>query len=718
MFFLNRIIFKVEEQKLSCVSDRINYSAPYFNEKMSIIINQIKKHINCTSNEKIFYVDDKNFKNVLNDLEIESFFCELFFCDNSMFPYENKFVFLISISEQGYNFGQFRIISHLIKLGYKQENFILFPLTINNNEYIYNKDELKKVLLNENCSVYICETAYIGWEQQLKELNEYIKSIGNYIIMTGGPLTSSHLEFCCKFLNTDIIMTGHGEYVFEAFLKEVFKQKTMLPKVSIPEVFYAKECTNFVPVNLVNKYIDFLYWDLELLYRLYQFVPVINLFTSEECKGNCIFCYRYSVHENNSIKNKILLKRLEEIVAFDKFRKYEKVYIRFFDDDFFASNQRNSDFIEDIIKVLGENFAVFELTFSIRSIYKLYKMEGDNIFKSLSRMNLKRVTIGVDGFNNNDLIYLQKGYRMDKVFEIADKLNEYGMNTLMYCILTTPNTNYIDLFESLKNIIQLVLKGNVFIGPTITPNIYVQNANQKLYPQFKGDNIKYLDVESFHKRINNFNEIYDSVMSAKLLSKDYLVRKFNLEVANPNSVESAYIIPLICAYMKICAQECNLLNELLEENNANLIKRIKDNIVFVNNEITIFENNYNMHNDKTKQAQINEYLSLKRELDELNSYLVSKNDLTNKLSAIFDIVKEYYYFYLSVNENRTNYETTLLTSSIIRLLILPLKVFYKELGDSKDLIDLKQTVNEIKCLINEKEYEILKKYIERNIHEK
>ena len=296
---LNKKFFLVtSDNEIQCVAKFVNKNVSYFHKKYSIIEQRILE--NCES-KRNFYINEKNYKDYINDLEVESFFDEIFCSDKILLPYQYKFLFLLAISDQGYNFGQYRIMSHLIKLGYKQNDFILFPLYISKNSYVYDKNKLKEILQIYKDQIYVCETSYIGWENQIREINSYIKSISNSIIMTGGPLTSSHLEFCLNKLNTDVVLTGHGEYVIEAFLKAALIQKKQLPNVNIPEVFYVGNFSNLKPINRINKYIELLYWDMELLSRLYEIVPIINLFTSEECKGNCIFCYRESYHNCNSI---------------------------------------------------------------------------------------------------------------------------------------------------------------------------------------------------------------------------------------------------------------------------------------------------------------------------------------------------------------------------------------------------------------------------------
>lgn len=710
---MNNKIFSIEGKNVICVADTINYEAPFFEKKLEIIENKISKQI---SNDKsiLNYVDETNYKNVINDLEIESFFCELFLKNIIKFPYKIKFLFLLSISEQGYNFGQFRIMSHLIKLGYSIDNFILFPLTISKNEYIYDKTKLKNILLN-NKRLYICQTAYIGWEKQLKTINQYIKLYGNHIIMTGGPLTLSHLQHCCKNLGTDIVITGQGEYIFESFLKEVYLQNNMFPKISIPHIIYTKESNNYKPTNLINKYIDFLYWDLDLLYELYKLVPVINLFTSEECRGNCVFCYRYTYHDSNTITNDVLLEWLSKIVDYFSHREEKTIYIRFFDDDFFAATQRDSAFLLQLNEVLGEQFKIFELTFSIRSIYRLYRSEGDRIFNILSKLDLKRVTIGVDGFNNEDLKFLQKGYPIEKVFEIASKFKQHNINVLMYCILTMPSTNYCNLFDSLLNMLSLVVMGNVYIGPTITPNIYVQNANHKLFPKFKGTEVKYLEIESLSDSVTNISNIHNSIMSAKVLSYDYIVRNFNREIGLPTSKESAYIIPLLCAYMKVLAKEYIRLNTLSIQNNNSLKVLCKREIALINQHIECLKKTIVLYNDD-QIKQINELLSLELKIDELEEVsetVMSKEKTVKKIRNINKIIEIYYYFICYIDRTKQKRDKSILVSNIERLISLPLKVFIQTVGDVYKNEIIKTAINNIKCFVSEDEYWMFKKYIER-----
>lgn len=309
---LEKVLMEVKKGK-AFFCEKTEISGADMKKKMELIQEYLCKEYGSCEEVKITY---DNYKAVIQDIEIRAFFEELYLTEIEKPDYSIKFLFMMAFSCQGYNFGQFRLMSHLLKLGYDRQNVKIFPMFLKGGGYEYNQSDLEK-LLCEYQPTYVCETGYVGWELEILKLNKFIKAHSNALIMTGGPFTSSHFEFCKKKLGTDIIFFGHGEYVFEAFLKSCRRESSLLPDINrIPGVIYANselEHIDLTKNGIVNKYMDFLYWDYDLLYELYQIAPVINLFTSEECKGNCIFCYRQSYLKNNTMSNPELLKRLSVI---------------------------------------------------------------------------------------------------------------------------------------------------------------------------------------------------------------------------------------------------------------------------------------------------------------------------------------------------------------------------------------------------------------------
>ncbi len=652
------------------------------------------------SNVHITY---QNYKSLIIDVEVRAFFEEVFLKEREIPDYEVKFLFLMAFSSQGYNFGQFRLMSHLLKLGYSRENIKIFPLHLEDGKYNYNDKELENVLQKYNPD-YVCETTYVGWDSEIIRLNKYIKSKSKAIIMTGGPFTLSHFSFCKDKLCTDIIFLGHGEYVFEAFLKACSREHTLWPNISqIPGVAYANDINERVEkVGIINKYMDLLKWDYQLLSELYQIAPVINLFTSEECNGNCIFCYRQSTMKNNTMSNGELYKRLNDIVNLDIFKKERKtVYLRFFDDDFFANVNRDVFFVNQLSKITTEKVRIFELTFSIRSIYRLEQKYKDEIYKSIKKLQLKRVTIGVDGFNNNDLRRLKKGYRIDRVFSVIKKFSLFNIPVLMYAILTTFETDYKDLFITLLNMLKLCVNKGVYVGPAITPCICVHSGNAKLYPQFQGKNQIYLIADSFEETMGN-----EKVMSAQILPRDSFVRAYLKVIGLPTDMESAYILPLMCVYMEQLAMFANIIYKLIYKDEYRL--KFNKMLQYVRNKYAKLLNREEKTDrlDMNKSNRINQLLRIRHDIDEYLHLIWDDEKLKSEYENIIQIYNEYCSFY---EMQKVDIIDEGLAGAIKRLSPLPGYIFEDKLDDKERI--KKRSEDRKKINITEEEYRIFRRLV-------
>lgn len=616
-----------------------------------------------------------NYQSVIQDIEIRAFFEELYLAEIEKPDYHIKFLFMMAFSSQGYNFGQFRLMSHLLKLGYDRQNVKIFPMLLKGGTYEYNQNDLKTVLC-EYQPTYVCETGYVGWEIEILKLNRFIKAHSNALIMTGGPFTSSHFEFCNQKLGTDIIFFGHGEYVFEAFLKSCQRENSVLPDLKqIPGVVYANKTSEHIDLTkngIVNKYMDFLYWDYDLLYDLYQIAPVVNLFTSEECKGNCIFCYRQSYLKNNTMSNQELLKRLSVIVNLPCFYKTDKtVFIRFFDDDFFANEKRDVLFLKELSHILSEKVRIFELTFSIRSVNRLDRLYGDAVYRVLKELNLKRVTIGVDGFNNRDLKRLRKGYNIDCVFHVIKKFSTYNISVLMYAILTTFETDYRDLFESLLNMLKLAVNHGVYIGPTITPSICAHSGNKKLYPQFQGENSIYLNADT----IDDSDENEIKIMSAQILPKDSFVRRYLTAILTPTEMESAYILPLMCKYMEELAEVSNILHKVIykegyQQKIIMVLQKLKQRFTRQLEKKNLWKDG--------KIQNLNRENKIQRKIRDVETYIEMLKD-NHKIYTEYNTMREIFYQYrqFCMEQNRDNSDSSL-AGEIMRLSTLPVRSFLRK----------------------------------------
>lgn len=594
-------------------------------------------------------ITTENYRTVLLDPEIRSIFRSAYLTRDKAFDYIDSILFLLPVSESGYNFGQFRLASHLVSLGIPENKIHIFPLYLVDNLYHYNKEELVQILSTLR-PTFICETAYLGWERNLYEINKLIHEHSCASILMGGPLTSSHLLFCVKKMEADVVFVGHGEFLLEEYLRCVGEQKCLTPILDIDCVFYKDQC-NSKCSPYVNKYLDLLHWDMPLLKRFCEISPVINLFTSDVCYGNCVFCYRTSVRESRFMSQKNLLKRLKEIVNYMPLRELGVKYIRFYDDDFFAAPARKVDCLRDIWNVIKDHYKLYELQFSIRSIGMI---KPEEIIVVMNEFGLERVTIGVDGFCNEDLAYLQKGYDIDRVFATITMLSTRGISCLLYSILTTFVTTYRTLNESLINMIRLVSLGQVYIGPSITPVISVSSNNKKLYPQFIGEHFCYLQIHSVNDSLKEGEQPENIVMQAALLPKDRIVRLFIQKHDTITQLQSAYIIPLVADFYQLLAREYNWLchsqrnrakccAELQSEAcRLRAIERELQNALYSGNDSQETISNINnlndirrmIHDNSDKHLIVSSQETINLRLQDIRSLI---NDYVNFFDAYFDI---------------------------------------------------------------------------------
>lgn len=697
----DKTLIEVKKGKLSfCEQTRI--SGGDMEKKTELVQQYLYNEYSSCEEIKITY---DNYKSVIQDIEIRAFFEELYLAEIEKPDYHIKFLFMMAFSSQGYNFGQFRLMSHLLKLGYDRENVKIFPMLLKNGEYEYNQNDLETVLCEYQPN-YVCETGYVGWEIEILKLNRFIRTHSNALIMTGGPFTSSHFEFCNQKLGTDIIFFGHGEYVFEAFLKSCQREKSLLPDIKqIPGVVYANSTSEHIDLTkhgIVNKYMDFLYWDYDLLYDLYQIAPVVNLFTSEECKGNCIFCYRQSYLKDNTMSNRELLKRLSVIVNLPCFHKPDNtVFIRFFDDDFFANEKRDVSFLKELSGVLSDRVRIFELTFSIRSVNRLGQLYGDTVYQVLKELNLKRVTIGVDGFNNRDLKRLRKGYDIDRVFHVIKKFSAYDIPVLMYAILTTFETDYRDLFESLFNMLKLAVNHGVYIGPAITPCICVHSGNKKLYPQFQGENNIYLNADT----IDDSDENEIKIMSAQILPKDSFVRWYLTGISTPTEMESAYILPLMCKYMEDLAVASNRLHKLIykegyRQKMTMVLQKLKQRYLGQLEKKNLWKG--------SRIQNLNKEHKIQRNIRDVKTYIEMLED-DSRIYEEYNTMKEIFFQYreFCIKQNRDNSDSSL-AGGIMRLSALPVRLFLKK--SECDFVESESCAELIANIrITEEEYHIFER---------
>lgn len=630
----------------------------------------------------------ENYRNILNDPELRSLFRSTYLPKENEFEHIESILFLLPVIDSGYNFGQYRIASHLISLGITRDKICFYPLYITENRYQYNKDELIELLHKLNPQ-YVAETAYLGWEKELFNINQLIRQESRAIILMGGPLTSSHLSFCIDKMNADVIVAGHGEYLLEEYFREVGRQRCFAPFLDIEGIYFRKQ-NDYKISSYVNKNLDFLYWDIPLLKHLCEFAPVINLFTSDVCFGNCVFCYRTNVRECTYMSQNKIIERIEEIINYEPLKELNVKYIRFYDDDFFAAAERGMQLLQNISSVIDGRLKLFELQCSIRS---LYKIDFDKFASIVNKLGVQRVTLGVDGYNDEDLRFLQKGYTMEKVFGSIYELSQRNIPCLLYSILTTYITTCSMLNESFLNMLRLVLMGSVYIGPSIAPVISVASNNKKLYPHFKYDKFHFLEVESVSETLENGNKPEEVVMQASLLPRDRIVRVFVQRHRSISAMQSAYVLPLVADFFYLLAKEYNWLIATTKQYKRTREFLRKEHVKLCRKK-NIYEGKlYSGKNEAEVVNCINDLNKVKRKLfDNCDEQYIIKDDesINRRIQDICTFIENYVQlfdtYFDSDNAKKISSELSL---SVKRLLPIPILIFNETVELCSDTLKCK-----------------------------
>lgn len=508
-----------------------------------------------------------------------------------------KILFFLPISYVNYNFGQFRIASHLLRRGVRLDNIDFFPVFSENKGYQLNVNKLTQRLKQFEPNIFI-ETGYTLFGEDIAKINIELKKFNREIlIFLGGPITTDNFEYS-KSLYADVLVRGCGEYALEYILAQIggktFSELSECDCQSInllPGVHILKDA-NYIHTSkqpIINSIgvLDYLPWNYSLFEKMQVLKSkVISLFSSEYCEGGCVFCYRGENRRNAYTTNKELIDRLKHLKAMIKVsnNNNSSFSFHFNDDDFLAGGVRNLSLLRQLVEVIESNFFLSELTFSIRSIKRFLNTsdyEKEEFFLLLKQLKLKRVIVGADGYNDKELKRLRKGTTIEEIKKVAKSFSEHDIPILMYIILTTFETTPSDLLESLHNAVELMKLNKVYIGPTIALSIIIFKGNKKLYPLFHHEEkFCYLRVEGVQLTVNDVSDIKEAFRIGHILPKDNLVRNIIQQLWDIKPFELAYLVSLILISLKEIVRELQFLSKI---ENINILittkKQIQNNLV-------------------------------------------------------------------------------------------------------------------------------------------
>lgn len=477
-----------------------------------------------------------------------------------------RYMFLLPVGDTGVNFGLFRIASHLISRGVQREDIIFFPLKIGQNKYEYSKVVLKNKIKEFNPD-FVFATVVATWEDAIIEVNTFIKGINESIILiAGGPFLKMDRSYLLENMMTDIVIVGHGEYPIEEIIGIDFKMKSRerilqndLTKI---KGVYTKYNTDTEYYEHIIKYPNLLNWDYDLLQEVSKYTGVVNLYSSDECHGACVFCYRKDAVNFKNIGAQHLISKIKVLCNESGInRKYK--YFRFLDDDFFAASDRDCQLLNSIYDITRDSIQLYELTFSIRSISKMFEKEGvEKVIKAIQKLKLKRVIVGTDGYSELDLKFFQKGYTFEKANKTIKILSQNKIPTLMYAILSTPRTTAESMYESLQNMIQVISYGSVYIGQYISPVIFLQKGNQRLESKINDEDLKFIEIDTLS--LGERKDVKEAYKNARLYPHDRLARLVVKSYPYISMEDSMYIVPILNRYFEFMAMELNRINSFIE----------------------------------------------------------------------------------------------------------------------------------------------------------
>ena len=226
--------------------------------------------------------------------------------------------------------------------------------------------------------------------------------------------------------------------------------------------------------------------------------------------------------------------------------------------------------------------------------------------------------------------------------------------------------------------LRLSLIDNVYIGPEISSRISVYSDNEKLYPSFQGNSFAYLEIESVIDTLHENVNPYQVVMHAYILPKNRLVRAFLEKVTEITSMQSAYILPLICKFYQILAAEYDWLIDLYGNEDKILYELINEKHKYAQLYSKLAKRPYDLLNREETKTYINECNAYQRILADLNdkiSLAENKQLALERLRALERIIDEYSCFVQANHQPPSNEKVDSHSESIRRLLILPLLYF-------------------------------------------
>lgn len=197
----------------------------------------------------------------------------------------------------------------------------------------------------------------------------------------------------------------------------------------------------------------------------------LNLFTSRGCRHRCIFCSHQIREKQAGWSAERIIEELHKIKELMKEGTLPPAakQIAITDDDFFQNRERAVEFLGKVKESDIRQFFQFGLQGSVNSFFVNEDMDFE-LLNLLAGVELK-LSLGTDGFHDETLKYLAKGYDMRKVRALVSELDERRIRQRHEAILTYRDITLEILLETTRNLIGLLNKyGGTF---RFSPRLYL-----------------------------------------------------------------------------------------------------------------------------------------------------------------------------------------------------------------------------------------------------
>ncbi len=250
----------------------------------------------------------------------------------------------------------------------------------------------------------------------------------------------------------DYVVAGEGEIAF-AELVHALDSGNSCEK--IPGVWYSKNGRSyyggdrgrFVDLNSLPE-IPYHLIDLRKYIKSSSRGNTLNLYTSRGCPQKCAFCYNESVNKRRwrAFSAERTGNDIDRILkAFPDIRHFQ-----FWDDDFFTNLGRARRIAEDISK-LSPAITWSALGAHVREVNRM----DQDYLRTLQKSGCQEMLIGVESGSEKILKLIQKNFKLEELFAVNQKLQEFGITPTYTFISGIPGENDADIKKSIKVMFKL-----------------------------------------------------------------------------------------------------------------------------------------------------------------------------------------------------------------------------------------------------------------------